>query len=74
MPRPFRHQSAGKSATGALIWESKDVFIRGLYRRLGPEQFYARRLAWLAAHQKWTSHARLVAYLQREGIDISHTP
>jgi hypothetical protein len=74
MPRPFRHQSASKSATGELIRESKDVFICGLYRRLGPEEFYRRRLAWLAANQKWTSYKRLVAYLRREGIDISHTP
>ncbi len=63
MPKPFRGQISGSSPTGMLIRASKDVWCRGLYRRLGPEEFYRRRLAWLLAHGKTTSYNRLVAYL-----------
>ncbi len=64
MPKPFRGQISGSSPTGMLIRASKDVWCRGLYRRLGPEEFYRRRLAWLLAHGKTTSYNRLVAYLR----------
>ncbi len=75
MPKPFRGQISGSSSTGMLIRWSKDVWCRGLYRRLGPEEFYRRRLAWLQAHGKTTSYNRLVAYLAKRGIDVySHMP
>jgi hypothetical protein len=49
---------------------SKDAWARGLYRRLGPEEFYRRRLEWLAAHGKTTSYDRLVAYLQEKRPEV----
>ena len=74
MPKPFRGQISGSSPTGMLIRASKDAWCRGLYRRLGPEEFYRRRLAWLQAHGKTTSYNRLVAYLAKRGIEISDMP
>lgn len=74
MPRPFRDTITGRSSVGALIRADKDRFIRQLYARLGPEEFWRRRLEWLARNGKRTSYDRLVAYLQREGIEIPHTP
>jgi len=75
MPKPFRGQISVSSSTGMLIRWSKDVWCRGLYRRLGPEEFYRRRLAWLQAHGKTTSYNRLVAYLAKREIDVySHMP
>jgi hypothetical protein len=72
MPRPYRRQNPGKpNGTSTLIRLSKDQYIRGLYARLGPEEFYRRRLAWLAANGKWTSFDRLVAYLEKAGIDVN---
>jgi hypothetical protein len=53
MPRPYRAQRCGKSSlTSCFIRQSKDQYIRQLYARLGPEEFYSRRLAWLAANGK----------------------
>jgi hypothetical protein len=74
MPRPFRNTITGRSTVGELIRADKDRFIRQLYARLGPEEFWRRRLEWLARNGKRTSYDRLVAYLQREGIEISDTP
>jgi hypothetical protein len=74
MPRPHRFNSAGRSIDGELIRADKDRFVRQLYRRLGPAEFWRRRLVWLAVNGKRTSFFRLVAYLQREGIDISIRP
>jgi hypothetical protein len=74
MPRPYRLQNTGKFTTGELIRASKSEYIRCLYARLGPEEFYRRRLEWLAANQKWTSYHRLVAYLKAQGINIFPTP
>ena len=37
--------------------------MRQLCARLGPEELYRRRLAWLAANGKRASYDRLVAYL-----------
>ncbi len=69
MPRPFRHQAAGRpNSTSTLIRQDKDRFVRQLYARLGPEEFYRRRLAWLAANEKWKSYDRLVAYLAKAAI------
>jgi hypothetical protein len=69
VPRPFRHQAAGRSnSTSLLIRADKDRFIRQLYARLGPEEFYRRRLEWLAANGKWRSYDLLVAYLAKAGI------
>jgi hypothetical protein len=69
LPRPFRAQKSGKSnLTHTLIRHSKDQYIRQLYARLGPEEFYRRRLAWLAANGKWTSHRRLIVYLGERGL------
>jgi hypothetical protein len=42
--------------------------VRRLYARPGPEEFYRRRLAWLASIGKRTSHDRLVAYLRRHDL------
>ena len=69
MPRPFRAQKSGRpTSTSSLIRQSKDQYVRQLYARLGPEEFYRRRLAWLAANEKWTSHSRLIAYLGKNGL------
>jgi hypothetical protein len=69
LPRPYRAQKSGKSnLTHTLIRHSKDQYVRQLYARLGPEEFYRRRLEWLAANGKWTSYHRLVAYLAKAGI------
>jgi hypothetical protein len=68
-PRPYRAQKSGKSnLTHTLIRHSKDQYIRQLYARLGPEEFYRRRLAWLAANGKWTSYNRLVVHLSKHGL------
>jgi hypothetical protein len=53
-----------------MIRADKDQFIRQLYARLGPEEFYRRRLEWLVNHGKTTSYRRLVAYLKRVGIEV----
>jgi hypothetical protein len=74
MPRPYRNTITEPSSVGELIRADKDRFVRQLYARLGPEEFWRRRLEWLARNGKRTSYDRLVAYLQREGIEISHTP
>jgi hypothetical protein len=37
---------------------------------LGREEFYRRRFLWLRANGKEVSLRRLVAFLEREGIDI----
>jgi hypothetical protein len=69
MPRPYRAQKSGKSnLTHTLIRHSKDQYVRQLYARLGPEKFYRRRLAWLAANGKWASHNRLIVYLGKRGL------
>jgi hypothetical protein len=70
MPRPFRGVITGRSSDATLIRADKDRFIRQLYAQLGPEAFWRRRLEWLAAHGRWTSYHRLIAYLERAGIDI----
>jgi hypothetical protein len=54
--------------TCSLIRRSKDQYVRQLYARLGPEEFYRRRLAWLAANAKWTSYDRLVDWLRERGL------
>ena len=70
MPRPYQAQRPGKSSlTSSLIRQSKDQYVRQLYARLGPEEFYRRRLAWLAANGKRASYDRLVAYLAKTGIE-----
>ena len=69
MPHPYRAQKSGKlTRTSCLIRQSKDQYVRQLYARLGPEEFYRRRLAWLAANGKWTSHRRLIVYLGKRGL------
>ena len=74
MPRPFRGTITGRSGAGTLIRADKDRWCRGLYRSLGPPEFYRRRAAWLLEHGKATSYARLMAYLERAGIDIGPPP
>jgi hypothetical protein len=74
MPRPFRGQITRRTTTNELIRAGKNEFIRCLYARLGPEEFYRRRLEWLRAHGKTTSLNRLVAFLQARGIDVSDQP
>jgi hypothetical protein len=70
MPAPFRGTITGRSSNATLIRAGNDQFIRQLYARLGPREFYRRRLEWLVKHGKTTSYRRLVAYLKRAGIDI----
>jgi len=71
LPRPHRAQRPGKSSlTCSLIRESKDQYVRQLYARLGPEEFYRRRLEWLAANEKCASYDRLVVYLAKAGIEV----
>ena len=54
MPRPCRRQNPGKpNATNTSIRLGKDQYIREQYAKLGPEEIYRRRLAWLAANGKW---------------------
>jgi hypothetical protein len=43
--------------------------MRGLYHRVGPAEFWRRRLCWLVENGKWVSYIRLVAYLRRRGLD-----
>ncbi len=74
MPRPYRGTITGRSSTGELIRADKDRFIRQLYARLGPAEFWRRRLDRLARHGKRTSYNRLIAYLKRAGIEISPQP
>jgi hypothetical protein len=70
MPKPFRGQINSRSSTGTLIRTSKSEFIRCLYARLGPEEFYRRRLDWLKANAKATSYARVIEYLRRTGLEV----
>jgi hypothetical protein len=70
MPRPFRGIITRRSSDATLIRAEKSLFVQQLYARLGPAEFYRRRLAWLVANGKRASSARLIAYLQRAGIDI----
>jgi hypothetical protein len=74
MPRPFRGAITRSTSPIQLIRASKSEFVRQLYARLGPEDFYRRRLNWLQANGKETCYVRLVAYLRGAGIRISpHT-
>jgi hypothetical protein len=74
VPKPFQGQVTNRSSAGTLIRASKSEFIRCLYARLGPEEFYRRRLDWLQANKKTTSYGRLVDYLRRAGLVVSpHT-
>jgi hypothetical protein len=73
MPRPYRGTITSRSTVGELIRADKDRFIRQLYAQLGPEEFWRRRLEWLARNGKRTSYDRLMAYLRRAGIEISRT-
>ena len=47
MPKPFRGQLSSSSSTGMLIRADKDRWCRAWYRRLGPTEFFRRRLEWL---------------------------
>jgi hypothetical protein len=70
MPRPYRRTVARRSSPEAKARAGKnDAYIRGLYHRLGPVQFWTRRLNWLVHNGKWVSYIRLVAYLRRNGIE-----
>jgi hypothetical protein len=74
MPRPFRETITKATTTNQLIRAGKSLFVRQLYARLGPEEFYRRRLDWLKANDKKTSCGRLLAYLRKAGIEVSpHT-
>lgn len=74
MPRPFRDAITSRSSVGELIRADNDRWCRGLYRSLGPTEFYRRRAVWLSEHGKVTSYTRLMAYLGRAGIDIGPPP
>ena len=56
MPRPNRGTITSKTSTNALIRASKSEFIRSVYARLGPKEFYRRRLERLQANGKATSY------------------
>jgi hypothetical protein len=74
MSRPFREMITRSTTTNQLIRASKSQFVRQLYARLGPEEFYRRRLDWLQSHEKTSSYDRLIAYLRRVGLEVSpHT-
>jgi hypothetical protein len=74
MPKPFRGQVSSRSSAHTLIRASKSEFVRCLYARLGPTEFYRRRLDWLKANGKRTSYDRLIVYLQGAGLEVSpHT-
>jgi hypothetical protein len=51
-----------------MIRADNDQFIRQLYARLGPEEFYRRRPEWLERNPKWTSYHRLLHYLESRGL------
>jgi hypothetical protein len=55
MPRPLRKTITERSSVSELIRADKDRFIRQLYARLGPAEFWRRRLLWLDANGKATS-------------------
>jgi hypothetical protein len=76
MPGPYRAQTPrkGSNATLSLIRQSKDQYVRQLYARLGAAAFYRRRLEWLAANEKWVSYHRLLAYLEKAGIETGFCP
>ncbi len=42
--------------------------------RLGPEEFYKRRLNWLAEREKWEAYGRLVTDLVARGFRVVVTP
>ena len=70
MPRPYRETITRNTSTNGLIRASKSESVRQLYARLGPEEFYRRRLDWLQANGKQVSYGRLIAYLRGAGIVI----
>ncbi len=70
MPKPFRRTVARRTGPEAKARAAKnDRYVRGLYHRVGPVEFYRRRLCWLVENGKWVSYIRLVSYLRRKGID-----
>jgi hypothetical protein len=70
MPAPLRRIVSRRSSPEAKARAAKnDRYIRGLYHRLGPVEFWRRRLCWLVESGKWVAYIRLVAYLRRKGID-----
>jgi hypothetical protein len=69
MPSPFRGIITKRTSDATLIRADKSQRIRRLYAQLGPEEFYRRRLTWLARNKKRTSYVGLVDYLRRAGID-----
>ena len=42
--------------------------------RLGPAEFWTRRLAWLASRGKWAAYHRTIERLRAEGFRINATP
>src|SRR3954466_10907897 len=74
MPRPFRDQITRRTTTHELIRAGKSEYVRALYARLGPQEFYRRRCEWLLANGKTTSYRRLRTYLEARGIDVFSGP
>ena len=61
MPKPFRRTVARRSSPEAKARAAKnDTYMRGLYHRVGPAEFWRRRLCWLVENGKWVSYIRLV--------------
>jgi hypothetical protein len=70
MAEPHRRTVARRSSPEAKARAGKnDAYIRGLYHRVGPAEFWRRRLCWLVENGKWVSYIRLIGYLRRKGLD-----
>jgi hypothetical protein len=55
----------------AVIRKHKRDWMRGLFKRIGPEAFWTRRLNWLADNGKARALRQLIAVLQRKGFEIA---
>jgi hypothetical protein len=70
MPKPYECTGSRSSSPDVKARARKnDSYIRGLYHRVGPAEFWRRRLCWLVENGRWVSYIRLVAYLRRKGLD-----
>ncbi len=60
MPKPFRRTVARRSSLDTKARAAKnDRSVRGLYHRVGPAEFWHRRLCWLVENGKWVVTARI---------------
>jgi hypothetical protein len=64
-----------ETARGKVRWQRFKASREGWWlRQLGPDEFWLRRLVWLAAHGKTEALGRTIHQLRERGFRTDHTP